>query len=840
MTFLPFPPNDQRTPATIVSILSFVLFVNFAVGTVRGAEIDVSAVSEIEAYPATVQLAGRDSRQQLLVTAKFSPDVVRDVTRQAVYRSADPQVAEVSSHGVILPRGSGQTEIEITLGMQRRSVPVSVVQGDQFLPIDFAEEIVPILTKAGCNSGGCHGKSGGRGDFQLSLFGFDPRNDFDAIVKASRGRRLFLSSPNHSLLLRKPLAEVAHGGGQRLQREGPEVERLRRWIATGAGRGDVGGPHLTRIEVAPESRMLGHHLQQQVLVTAVYSDQSRRDVTRLTEFRSNDAGVATVNEQGLLTTAARTGETAIVCIYRGLVGVARILVPRQSLPGNDSAAAWSQFPKNNFIDDHVLAKLQQLGLPPSPVVDDAGFLRRATLQIAGRPPTADEVRRFLEDSNAAKREQLVDQLLQSGGHADYFAQKWSDILRNKLRKQKDRFPGTVGFHRWIRRAIAENMPYDRFVEEIITASGSPAVNPPAQWYAEVRSLDRYVDDTAQVFLGVRIGCARCHNHPFERFTQNDYYGLAAYFTRVARKGGTGLKTERAAEEVIYILPTGDVRHPETGQVVPPHGLDGPPETIAPYEDPRYHLVEWMRRPDNPYFARAFVNRMWAHFFSRGLIEPLDDIRVTNPAANEPLLQALAQEFVKNKFDMRHMVKLICTSTTYQLSSTPEAGNLEDTMAHARFYPQRLPAEVLYDAVSTVTQTRGRFADMPEGTTATQLPHEDFLNEFLHVFGRPPRESACECERVAEPSLSQSLFLLNDPELLSKLGNKGAVAAKLAKDQRPPEEKVRELFLTALSRPPTPEEMTKALDHIRSEKDAASAYSDLLWVLVNMKEFLYVR
>ncbi len=792
----------------------------------------------LEAYPPAIQLAGKDSRQQLLVTARSATGALRDVTREAAYRLADPGVAVISTCGVIQPAGSGRTTLEISLGNQRFSVPVTIEQGDQVLPIDFAEEIVPILTRAGCNSGGCHGKSNGRGGFQLSLFGYDPRSDYESIVKGSRGRRLFLSSPGNSLLLRKPLAELPHGGGRRLVSGEPEAERLQRWIATGAGWG--GGPQLQRIEVTPAFRTMGHRAQQQVLVLAVYSDGSRRDVTRLTEFRSNDTAVATVEERGLLTTAAQTGETAIVCIYRGQVGVARILVPRQVPPGSETAIDWSRFPRSNFIDDHVLAKLKQFGVPPSPVVDDAGFLRRATLQLAGRLPTLEEAQQFLADADPAKRERLVDRLLQSGAHADFFAQKWGDILRNKLRKQAARFPGTVGFHRWIRSAIAENMPYDRFVEEIITATGSPAVNPPAQWYAEVRSLDRYVDDTAQVFLGVRIGCARCHNHPFERFSQNDYYGLAAFFARVGRKGGTGLKTERAAEETIFVQPAGEVRHPRTGQVVPPHGLDGPNVPIAEYDDPRHHLVEWMRRPENPYFARAFVNRMWAHFFSRGLLEPIDDIRATNPAVNEPLLNALAQEFIRSKFDMQHIVKLICTSTTYQLSSTATDDNLDDAFAYARFYPQRLSAEVLFDAINAATRSRARFAGMPEGTTATQLPHEDFTNEFLTVFGRPPRESACECERVAEPSLSQSLLLMNDAELLNKINNKAGVAGKLALDKRPTEEKVRELFLTTLSRPPSAVELKKALEHIQSENGAYTAYGDLLWVLVNMKEFLYVR
>lgn len=807
-----------------------------AAGALRAdnALVDVAQVVKLEAHPPSLRLQGKDWRQQLLLTAKLAGGKLRDATRQAIYRSADPKIATVSATGLIEPIGSGQTQVEATLGNQRIEIAVDVKDGARFQPLDFPTDILPILTKASCNSGGCHGKSGGRGGLQLSLFGYNPRNDFEAIVHGSRGRRLLPSSPEHSLLVRKPTGAVPHGGGKRLPADSMETARVLRWIAQGTPWGSDNPPALQRLEITPASRALGYRADQQITVTALYADGRQRDVTRLTTFHSNDPAVAIVDDDGLVTTGERVGATAIVCKYQGQVGVANILVPLEK----KDVARWPDLPRGNFIDDLVMAKLHELNVPPSPLVDDAGFLRRVTLQIAGRLPTVAEARAFLADPRLDKRVQLVDRLLESGDYADLFAQKWASVLRNKLRSQRTRVAGTVGFHRWIRNALAENMPYDRFVREIITATGSPTVNPPAQWYAEVRYLDRYVDDTAQVFLGLRIGCARCHNHPFEKFTQDDYFGLAAFFARVDRKGGLGLKTERAADETIFVKPIGTVKHPVTDRVVQPHGLGRPGLEIPAYDDPRAYLVDWLGQPDNPYFARAFVNRMWAHFFGRGLVEPLDDQRATNPASNDPLLTALAEEFIKSRFNMRHIVRLIATSTTYQLSSTPNADNLNETQAHARFYPQRLTAEVLYDAINDVTRTKpGRFTDMPDGTRAVQLPHEEFNDVLLELFGRPRRESACECEREATPNMGQSVYLMNNPAFLSKV--KSGLASQLAKDTRAPEEKVRELFLAALSRLPQPAELALALEHLRQEGSTPSAYSDLIWVVLNMKEFLYV-
>ncbi len=704
--------------------------------------------------------------------------------------------------------------------------------------LDFTNDIAPIFTKFGCNGGGCHGKSTGRGGFKLSLFGFEPLNDYESIARGTRGRRVFPASPDQSLLLQKATMQVPHGGGRRIDPDGPEYQLLRRWIAASTPWGRSDAPRIARLEVQPATHQLGHREEVQLRVTAVLTDDSRRDVTRLTRFRVVNAAVASIDPAGQVTAEDRTGDTAIVAQYQGQAALSHIVVPNRSVSEAEASTAIAM-PESNFIDAHIIAKLKQLRVPPSTVSSDAAFLRRATLQIAGRLPTMEEMQAFQSSDAMDRREQLVERLMSSGDYADHFAQKWCDVLRIKRRGQKDRLPGTIAFHRWLRGAIATNIPFDQIVREIITASGDVSVNPPAQWYAEVRYLDRYVDDMSQVFLGIRIGCARCHHHPFEKFSQQDYYGLAAFFARVDRKGGAGV-AERRANEAVFVKPTGEVKHPLTGKVVAPCGLGAQPLKIAPYQDARHDLVDWMAGESNPYFARAFVNRMWAHFFGCGLVDPLDDLRETNPATNEALLDELAAEFTKTHFDMKHVIRLIACSTTYQLASLPNDHNLEETQNHSRFYPQRITAEVLLDAIDQVTQVSTAYGGLPAGTRALQLPDEGYSNDFLRLFGRPPRESACECERSAEPSLSQSLFVMNNSFFLGKVTSSKGFAARLAADKRSHEEKIQELFQTVLTRAPLPYEIDESLKYIAAEADARKAYGNLLWALINTKEFLYIH
>ena len=817
--------NSGATVATVATSLLCVM---------PAAAVAADAVARIDVTPRSVRLDGHGARQRIVVLARGADDSAAawDAGRDAQFEASPAGVVEVLPGGELVARASGRAEVRVRVGNAESVVSIEVTRGESPRRVDFRNDINPLLTRLGCNTGGCHGKSNGRGGFRLSLFGHHPEWDYEWITQGARGRRVFTAAPGRSLLLQKPTMQVPHGGGRRMRVDSDAYRLMKRWIAEGATPRRDDAPRLLRINVFPAEAVVRAGRQQQLAVTAFYDDGSRRDVTRVAELRTNDETLIELDGAGKASATDRTGQTAVIALLQGQVAVARLTVPLEN-----PQAEWPEFPIANFVDRHVKANLETLGVAPSRVCDDATFLRRVSLHLAGRVPSSEEVEAFLEDHTADKRTSMVNRLLASPAYADTMAQKWSALLRNKRRGQKDRVSGTITFHRWIRNAIAGGMPFDRFVREVLCATGNVSVSPPAQWYAEVRYLDRYVDDTAQVFLGLRIGCARCHHHPFENFTQEDYYGLAAFFTRVGRREGTGV-AERRANETVFIKATGSVKHPVTGTVVQPHGLGGPVLDVPPYADPRHRLVDWMAGPDNPYFARAFVNRMWAHCMGRGLVEPIDDLRVTNPATNPALLDALARDFIDSGFNMRRVLRTITTSTTYQLESAANEDNLDETQGHSRFYPQRLSAEMLLDSIDQVTGLPTSYSGLPSGTRAMQLPDENYSNKFLKLFGRPPRESACECERTSDPSLSQSLFAFNDTFLLGKVFDGKSLAAKLAKGSGDHESRVRRLFLAVMSRPASSVEVEKAVKYIGSEADPKVAYSNLLWALINTKEFQY--
>ena len=564
---------------------------------------ELAGLDSVSVFPRVVRLHGHNERQRLIVTGHRSDKTLFDVGRVAKYSARPSDVVEISSDGELRSRRSGTARVRVDVGGLRSEVVVEVVEGETFRPIDFTNDINPWLTRLGCNSGSCHGKTTGRGGFRLSLFGGHPEKDHEWITQGGRGRRIFTASPDQSLLLRKPTMEMPHGGGRRMHLDSDEHRLLRRWVAEGARWRSPTARRLVRIEMHPQKSTINTGRRQQLAVMAVYDDASTRDVTHVVDLRTNDSSLIEVDDEGLAAAGDRTGETAVIALLQGQVATSRLTVPL-----GQPRAKWPSFPVANLIDEHVERKLRTLRVAPSSVCDDATFLRRVTLHLAGRIPRPDEVTVFLSESGKGKRGRLVKRLLASPDYADTFAQKWSDLLRNKRRGQKDRIPGTITFHRWIRNALATGMSYDRFVRAILTATGNVSVSPPVQWYAEVRYLDRYVDDTAQVFLGLRIGCARCHHHPFENFSQRDYFGLAAFFTRVGRQGGTGV-AERRANESVFIKVSGRVKHPVTGEIVKPHGLGAADIDVPPYADPRHKLVDWMAGSENPYFAHAFVNRM---------------------------------------------------------------------------------------------------------------------------------------------------------------------------------------------------------------------------------------
>jgi hypothetical protein len=782
------------------------------------------SAQQLDVFPPKFELNGLHEGQQLLVTGPGQ----RDVSRTATYAVEPANVVRVSTSGYVRPIGKGTATIRVESGGQKREVTVVVKDFDEATPLHFTNDIEPIFARHGCNSGGCHGRASGQNGFRLSLFGFDPEFDFNAITKEARGRRVFPAAPDNSLILTKAAGVVAHGGGRRLTLESEDYRTLRRWILQGAPLGDDKAPALKKLTIVPDSRVMQRSQEQQIAVLAHYSDGSARDVTKQAQFQSNEIAVAAVDNEGIVRTFELAGDATVMARYQGQVAVFRALVPL-----GKPIAKYPDFPAANYIDTHALARWKKLGIVPSDLCSDSEFIRRVTVDLCGRLPTVEETRAFLADNAKDKRSKVIDRLLDSRDYAAYFAMRWGNILRNASLAGSEQ--AAYAFHEWIRDHIALNRPYDEFVRGIVAAAGEWQDAPAVNWYWQMRDdqLHQPVADTAQVFLGLRLQCAKCHHHPYERWSQNDYYGLAGFFSRLGRKG----LGEPPPYYASRTRTTSEI-NPTTRKPIEPKLLDGPELKVAPDDDPRQKLVDWMAQPDNPFFARALANRMWGHLMGRGLVDPIDDMRETNPPSNPELLDALAADFVKSKFDVKHLLRTICNSRTYQLSSEPNEYNQHDKQNHARYYARRMIAEVLHDAIDQVTDTRTVFNKMSRTARAVDLPHEGFGSYFLDVFDRPPRSSACECARSSSANLPQVLHLSMSPSIEAKITSAKGRVAKLVERKATPDDAVSELYLAAFSRLPTADERQLALKYLRAEPNMRRGLEDLVWALVNTREFMY--
>lgn len=823
----------MRTLITISTVLCLT-------HTVSAVEIQ-SLSLESNQGKKTIILAGRDASRQLIVTGKSGSGELLDLTDKVKYQANPNDIVQITDTGFVTPLMEGKVTIlaQATNGPSA-SVSIHVKNIAKDVPVNFPNQIVPIFTRYGCNAGGCHGKADGQNGFKLSLLGFEPTEDYEYIVKEARGRRILPSAPAHSLLLTKATGRAAHGGGKRLEVDSPYYRLLKRWIAQGSPYGQSNDPTVTKIEVIPHERIMQRNSQQQLAVLAHMSDGSVRDVTRLTQFEANETEMAKTSDTGLVTTQNLPGSVAVMARFQSHVDVFRATIPL--------GVEVINLPKaNNFIDELVFKQLKKLGLPPSQLASDSDFLRRVTIDICGRLPTLDETKQFLTETDEKKYEKLIDRLLASKDYADYFANKWSAILRNRRKSEKDDPKPTAAFHQWIREKLHANKPFDEIVRGLLTASGEEIKNPPVIWYREVREANDQIEDIAQLFLGQRIQCARCHHHPFEKWSQQDYYGMAAFFSRLEIKDPPPpKKKKRKKGEPAPKKPPFTVNHkvgraqainPKTKSAVQPTGLGSSPLKLADKEDPRNELVKWMIEKQNPFFAKTLVNRYWKHFFGRGLVDPEDDMRVTNPSTNPELLNALAESFTKSNYNLKALVKTICMSNVYRLSSQPNEHNVNDRQSFSRFLPRRLNAEVLLDSIDDLTLAKTSFKGLPKDTRAIQLPDNQFSSYFLSVFGRPDSASACECERSTDATLAQTLHLLNSPDILKKVT--GPRASNFAKDKkRNHEEKVREIYLLAFSRQPSQSELELVFNHIQQRGNVQEAYQDLLWVLINTKEFLF--
>lgn len=782
------------------------------------------AQAALRVTPGLIVLESPEASEQILVSETRSDGLILDLTRGVTYEVAVPQIVTVDATGQVLPLAEGKTEIIIRQSSSETRVAVEVRGIDKPRPIVFEQQVLPILTKAHCNSGGCHGKAEGQNGFKLSVFGSNVAADHDALVTEARGRRIFLSDPKQSLLLRKAIADVPHGGGRRIEPGDRRYRRLLRWIVEGAGLSGDETAQVSSIAVEPEQQILAPGGAQQLRIVATDRAGRRYGVTAEAEYDSNAATIATADRHGLVQADTIPGEAAVLVRYLGHVAVCRITIPR-------SGVQFVRPPENNFIDRLVWDKLQRLGIPPSGLADDATFLRRVFLDTIGTLPMAAEAREFLADTDPAKRSRLVDRLLQREEYADYCTMRWSDLLR--IDKDRVTAQGAVAMTRWLRRQFAENRPYDSFARDVLTVLGPTQAEGPGSFYKVLDAPDVLARSISQLFLGVRIECAQCHHHPSERWGQDDYYGLAGFFT------GIGRKTLPSGRMAIFTQAGGDLKHPRTGEVVATRALGAAAADFTRVSDRRLPLAAWMTSADNPFFATAISNRLWAHYFGRGLVEPIDDLRATNPATNEPLLAALAAHMREVKYDLKAFTRTLLNSRAYQLESRTSPDNAGDEQNYSHAAHKALPAEVLLDALCQITAAPEKFNGWPEGYRAIQIWDNRMPSYFFRIFGRPVRSSVCECERSNEPSISQALHLMNSSEVMEKIRSRAGRARQLADSSLAPAALVDELYLTALARFPRDTERSLLLPAFaRADAVRRAAVEDVLWMLLNTKEFLY--
>ncbi len=785
-----------------------------------------AALNTLTATPSKISLTGRYGEARLLVEELQADGKAFDVSGKAKYAFADPKIATIDESGIVRPLKDGKTELIATLGARIVKVSVFVKGSAEKTAPRFHADITPVLTRTGCNGGACHGAAQGKGGFKLSLAGFDPDTDYDWITRANLARRITPSQPDNSLFLRKPTLGVVHKGGKRFDVVSPEYRILKDWIVAGTPAPDSKEAQVTKLDVYPQNRTLPVGKTQRYIVTATYSDGVTRDVSAETLFTASDENVAKVSADGEATVVG-SGEGAVILRYQGLSKTARIISPFTAPQKVDV----EKLAKGDKIDKFVLSKVYALGLEPSPIASDSDFLRRVYLDTIGVQPASDETRKFLANTDPERRAKLIDELLKRPEFVDFWALKWGDILKCSRRILSEK--GMYSFNAWIRKSVEENKPWNQFAREILLSQGSTFDEGPANYYRAANGANEFAEMTSQVFLGVRMQCAKCHNHPYEKWTQNQYYQMASFFTRVRTKSG-----KSADEHQVFLAANGDISNPRTKKVAVPTPLDAKPVPATFEGDRREPLVDWITSDKNPFFAREIVNRLWKHFMGRGFVEPVDDLRVSNPPSNEALFDYLAQDFIRHGYDLKYLMRSIMLTQSYQRSAIPTKKNAPDTKFYSHYSFKRLSAEQLMEAVTSATGVSEKFAGYPAGTRATQLPDPAVPSYFLELFGRPARNIACECERSDEPNLGQIIHLMNNTGINGRITAKEGRIAQLFTAKTPPPKLVEEVYLATLARYPTADELKRTTQAMEKSKTPQNVAEDLLWALVNSKEFLF--
>ncbi|MFN0197609.1 MAG: DUF1553 domain-containing protein [Planctomycetaceae bacterium] len=795
--------------------------------------------------PAEVKLEGNFSQSQLLVTQAGADGQTSehsdDLTTLATYVSSDPSIAVVQPDGRITAVNNGSASITVTFDTVSHAVNVTVSGVVEKPSIDFMEHIEPIISKLGCNSGACHASQYGKGGLKFSVFSFDPAGDYESMIRDRMQRRINVLEPYESLLVKKPTFAVPHEGGKRLEPGSIGHHVLAAWIASGAPGPRTGAPKVTGLTINPPRTVGEPQRMQQLQVLATYSDGRTKDVTQWARYDSLDASLVTVTTSGLTQTVNR-GQAFVMARFEGQATVAQFVIPYAATV---DLAGWQN---NNFIDQHASEKFRELGLPPSPLCDDATFLRRAFMDAIGSLPSVEEAASFIDSTDPDKRSKLIDRLLGLTGdpqldiyndrYTAYWTLKWADLLKNSSMGIGER--NMWAFHNWLSESFRTNKPMDRFVRELMEAKGNPLTVGPANFFLTARGPLELGESAAQLLLGVRISCARCHHHPFEKYGQSDYYGFAAFFQRVGNKY-IQEKGVLSGESIVIVKMSGEMDAPRIG-IVPPTPIDGKP-VDHPF-DRRIALADWLVEPGNEMFTKCVVNRYMGYLMGRGLVHPIDDMRATNPPSNPALLDALALDFREKKFDLKQLLRTIMISRLYQLSSQPNPSNVTDERFYSHYLVKRLTAEPLLDAVNDVTGSQSKFVNpqigslVPAGTRAIELPDAQYSDEFLVTFGKPMRATVCECERTPDENLAQALHTLNGELLAGKIAEPAGRIAKIIEAKKTHEEIVAELYLATLSRRPSSLEMDASREFLSEIGDPTECYQDLLWALINSKSFLF--
>ncbi|MFP6666956.1 MAG: DUF1553 domain-containing protein [Pirellulales bacterium] len=818
--------------------MTLFVFALWMAGTTQAADFII--------IPESVSLTGAHARQRLLAERVEDGEFLGQVGGQVRFESGDANIVRVEAD-TLIPLADGATVVRAQHSGQTTEIRVEVSQMQRQPQWSFRNHLQSVLYKAGCSTGACHGALAGQGGFKLSLRGYNTARDHFAITREARGRRIELADPGRSLILAKPSGAIPHRGGLRFEVDSLEYRVLSQWIASGAPAPRNDDPRLGRLEVLPGKVTLKKGEEQQLLLRAHFTDGRVEDVTHWAKFTATNEAVAKVGESGKVTVIG-SGEAAVTAWYLNQIVVARVVAPyKNEIP----ASVFANAPRRNFIDELVLEKLHSLRLPPSARAGDGEFLRRAYLDTIGTLPTADEVGEYLAEGAADRRDRLIDDLLTRPEYVDYWTYRWSDVLLVNGRRLR---PATVkAYYTWIREQVESNTPWDEFARRIVTARGSSTENGATNFYALHQSPEEMSENISQTFLGLSIACAKCHNHPLEKWTNDQYYGMANLFARVRAKGWGGDPRSGDGRRTLYVATSGELLQPLTGKPQSPRPLDGEAVPFEATEDRRQHLAAWLTAADNPYFSRAIANRVWGNFFGVGLVESVDDMRKSNPPSNAKLLGALSEFLIKNEYNLKTLMRVILQSETYQRTSRPLEGNQSDGRHYARYYPRRLMAEVLLDAISQVTDVPAEFnqigfpgADFqktdayPKGTRAIQLHDAAVVSYFLKTFGRNPREITCECERSNKPSIVQTLHVANGDTVNSRLRAEDGVVSKLLSGKMSNDQVIEEVYLRALARRPVDEEKSGLLAMFAEAGEAGrrEVLEDLLAAIFSSREFQF--